>query len=216
MNEDVLKMIDTLHARLDDVRDAVLELPCEASEYVGKLDKIDDKVYLLELEIEKLAKAELAKNPNAKKTKDTLSESQAAAKVDSTESAVQAESTQSDVTVKSHASATAQADESAGSDGAATTDTFDEEPVQVKKVVSAEDADGEVASSSEEDDQESEKKSEGKSRVKEIFTDDMKDNLADAGRAIGNIYRDGKEVVSELTGTMGELKDAFSFGKKRR
>ena len=136
--------------------------------------------------------------------------------MDSTESAVQAESTQSDVTVKSHASATAQADESAGSDGAATTDTFDEEPVQVKKVVSAEDADGEVASSSEEDDQESEKKSEGKSRVKEIFTDDMKDNLADAGRAIGNIYRDGKEVVSELTGTMGELKDAFSFGKKRR
>ena len=43
----------------------------------------------------------------------------------------------------------------------------------------------------------------------------MKENLADAGRAIGNIYRDGKEVITELSGTMGDLKDIFSFGKKR-
>ena len=57
--------------------------------------------------------------------------------------------------------------------------------------------------------------SEGDSKKKEIFSDDMKENLADAGRAIGNIYRDGKEVITELSGTMGDLKDIFSFGKKR-
>ena len=55
MNEDVYKMIDTLHARLDDVRGAVDKLSGEAPEYVGKLDKIDDKLYLLQCEIEKVA-----------------------------------------------------------------------------------------------------------------------------------------------------------------
>ncbi|MED9872599.1 MAG: hypothetical protein U0K14_01620, partial [Eggerthellaceae bacterium] len=55
MNEDVYKMIDTLHARLDDVRGAVESLHCEAVGYAEKLDKIDDKLYLLQCEIEKLA-----------------------------------------------------------------------------------------------------------------------------------------------------------------
>ena len=40
MNEEVLKMIDTLHARLDDVREAVESLPKEAPQYAEKLDKV--------------------------------------------------------------------------------------------------------------------------------------------------------------------------------
>ncbi len=51
---------------------------------------------------------------------------------------------------------------------------------------------------------------------KEIFTPEMKENLSDAGRAIGSVLRDGKEVVSELSGTVGEIKDVFSFGTKKR
>ena len=44
MNEKVFNMIDTLHARLDDVRAAVESLSCEAPEYVDKLDKVDDRL----------------------------------------------------------------------------------------------------------------------------------------------------------------------------
>ena len=44
----------------------------------------------------------------------------------------------------------------------------------------------------------------------------MKENLSDAWRAIGSVLRDGKEVVSELSGTVGEIKDVFSFGTKKR
>lgn len=167
MNEKVFNMIDTLHARLDDVSAAVESLSCEAPEYVGKLDKVDDRLYLLQCEIEKLAQSAEPTEESSKETVETPPEA-------SSESAGE---------LSGNDSADSKADSEAS-------DT-------VKKT---EDAD------------ESTNKQEQK---KEIFTDDMKENLADAGRAIGNIYRDGKEVITELSGTMGDLKDIFSFGKKR-
>lgn len=126
MNEDVLKMIDTLHARLDDVREAVESLPSEAPEYATKLDKVDDTLYLLQVEIEKIASGE-APAQDAPQQKEEASEEEG----------------------------------------------------------------------------------------KEIITDEMKDNLKEAGRAMMDVARDGKEIVGELTGTMNEFKDAFSFIKKR-
>ena len=164
MNEKVFNMIDTLHARLDDVRAAVESLSCEAPEYVGKLDKVDDRLYLLQCEIEKLAQSAEPTEESSKETVETPPEA-------SSESAGESSGNDS-------------ADSKADSEASDT----------VKKT------------------EESTNKQEQK---KEIFTDDMKENLADAGRAIGNIYRDGKEVITELSGTMGDLKDIFSFGKKR-
>ena len=133
MNEDVYKMIDTLHARLDDVRGAVESLHCEAVGYAEKLDKVDDKLYLLQCEIEKLA-------ASSKQDKQTSDEQASEA------SDAQTEGDQA------------------------------EEASQAKKESS-----------------DAEEQSEGDSKKKEIFSDDMKENLADAGRAIGNIYRDGKK-----------------------
>lgn len=53
MNESVLAMIDKLHARLDDLAEVVREIPFELNGYDKKLDKIDDQVYLIEVELEK-------------------------------------------------------------------------------------------------------------------------------------------------------------------
>lgn len=53
MNESVLAMIDKLHARLDDLAEAVRDIPYELNGYDEKLDKIDDQVYLIEVELEK-------------------------------------------------------------------------------------------------------------------------------------------------------------------
>lgn len=53
MNEPVLAMIDKLHARLDDLADVVRQVPYELNGYDAKLDKIDDQVYLMEVELEK-------------------------------------------------------------------------------------------------------------------------------------------------------------------
>ena len=53
MNESVLAMIDKLHARLDDLAEVVRDIPFELSGYDKKLDKIDDQVYLIEVELEK-------------------------------------------------------------------------------------------------------------------------------------------------------------------
>lgn len=166
MNEDVFKMISTLHARLDDVHGAVEKLDREAPEFASKLDKIDDKLYLLQCEIEKLIEIDVPAEGS-----DT----------------VQAEGS-STVDPASDGSTPKAADSESG-------DVPDEAETTVKAKASDED--------------------ENPDKKKEIFSDDMKENLADAGRAIGNIYRDGKEVITELSGTMGDLKDIFSFGKKR-
>lgn len=174
MNEDVYKMINTLHARLDDVRGAVDKLSGEAPEYVGKLDKIDDKLYLLQCEIEKVA-AQAQQDSGNSEDEQKTSSSEAP---------------------------------SADSSNAATNETNEAQAVESKN--DSEKSNKAATSSAEATDE-----ADGSDKKKEIFTDDMKENLADAGRAIGNIYRDGKEVITELSGTMGDLKDIFSFGKKR-
>ena len=134
MNEDIYQMIDTLHARLDDVRAAVDSLDSDAPGYAKRLDKLDDSLYLLQLDLEKHA-----------------------------ESALQEE--QPGLSVEE-----------------------DDDVEQVSK-----------ASSPETDDEEG------------FLSDKAKDNLKDAGKTMAGIYRDGKEVVSELSGTMNEIKGLFKF-----
>ncbi len=134
MNEDIYQMIDTLHARLDDVRAAVDSLDSDAPGYAKRLDKLDDSLYLLQLDLEK--HAEFA-----------LQEEQPSSSVEE-----------------------------------------DDDVEQVSK-----------ASSPETDDEEG------------FLSDKAKDNLKDAGKTMAGIYRDGKEVVSELSGTMNEIKGLFKF-----
>lgn len=131
MNEDVYKMIDTLHARLDDVRVAVDALQVDAAGYAKRLDKVDDSIYLIQRDLEKLAESNSAESADSSETGD---DAECAAK--------DAES------------------------------------------------DGEESG---------------------FLSDEMKDNLKDAGKTMAGIYRDGKEVVSELSGTMNEIKGLFKF-----
>lgn len=134
MNEDIYQMIDTLHARLDDVRAAVDSLDSDAPGYAKRLDKLDDSLYLLQLDLEKHA-----------------------------EFALREEEPSSPAEV-------------------------DDDVEQVSK-----------ASSPETDDEEG------------FLSDKAKDNIKDAGKTMAGIYRDGKEVVSELSGTMNEIKGLFKF-----
>ena len=134
MNEDIYQMIDTLHARLNDVRAAVDSLESDALGFAKRLDKLDDSLYLLQLDLEKHAKSPLREN-----------ESSPSAEEDNVEQASKASALESD------------------------------------------------------EDNES------------FLSDKAKDNLKDAGKTMAGIYRDGKEVVSELSGTMNEIKGLFKF-----
>ncbi len=63
MNESVITMIDKLHARLDDLSEVVVAIPFELNGYDKKLDRIDDQVYLLEVELEKKARGAVPLTP---------------------------------------------------------------------------------------------------------------------------------------------------------
>ena len=143
MNEDVLKMINTLHARLKDVQRAVDALDAEHPEFAQKLDKVDDQVYAIQLEVEKLVPA-------------------------STEAA----------------------ESSAGESGETVSDDSGEPAGVAAKESNAE---------------------EDESEDKPILSDEMKDNLKDAGRALGGILKDSREVVSELSGTVKDIKGVFKI-----
>jgi methyl-accepting chemotaxis protein len=143
MNEDVLKMINTLHARLKDVQLAVDALDAEHPEFAQKLDKVDDQVYAIQLEVEKLVPA-------------------------STEAV----------------------ESSAGESGETVSDDSGEPAGVAAKESNAE---------------------EDESEDKPILSDEMKDNLKDAGRALGGILKDSREVVSELSGTVKDIKGVFKI-----
>ena len=143
MNEDVLKMINTLHARLKDVQLAVDALDAEHPEFAQKLDKVDDQVYAIQLEVEKLAPAS----------------------TEATES-------------------------STGESGETVSDDSSEPAGVAAKESKAE---------------------KDESEDKPILSDEMKDNLKDAGRALGGILKDSREVVSELSGTVKDIKGVFKI-----
>lgn len=63
MNESVLDMIDKLHIRLDDLAEVVREVPFELNGYDKRLDKLDDQVYLMEVELEKKLKSSVPLKP---------------------------------------------------------------------------------------------------------------------------------------------------------
>lgn len=48
------------------------------------------------------------------------------------------------------------------------------------------------------------------------ITADMKAGMRDGAHAAAEVMRDGREIVGELTDTMGDLKDLFGFRPRRR
>lgn len=123
MNENVLEMVDTLKARLDDLVAVVGECSIELESYDVKLDQIDTQVYVLQTKIEKL-----------------------------------------------------------------------NERIAAGEEVASDLAAGEAKSS----------------RIPE----DIKEGMTDAVQMAGNLARDAKPIVSELTGTVNELKEAFGISGK--
>lgn len=123
MNENVLEMVDTLKARLDDLVAVVGECSIELEGYDVKLDQIDTQVYVLQTKIEKL-----------------------------------------------------------------------NERIAAGEEVASDLAAGEAKSSR--------------------IPDDIKEGMTDAVQIAGNLARDAKPIVSEITGTVNELKEAFGISGK--
>ncbi len=168
MNEQVLKMINTLHARLDDVEAVVRALPSEQPQFATQLDKVDDKVYLIQCEMQKLVPASTEESPSQPAGDSSVAEQDSSS------------ASASDSTDRSQASAETGADD---------------QPQAVDDV--------EAVGSSKDDGAEEE--------GKPLISDEMKDNLKDAGRTLGGILKDSKDVVSELSGTVNDLKSVFKF-----
>lgn len=172
MNQDVLDMIGRLHARLDDVTAVVNQCDMELEGYAKRLDKIDDQIYLVQVELEKrLKRAHPEKASEDAAGAGTTGEGAA----DADQAATHADSVQ------------------AGDDNA-----------HKGEVVAAEDT--------------AEGKGDADSK-RQIITDDMKENFGEATRALGAIYRDGREAVSELTDAMSDIKASFDIkgkGPRRR
>ncbi len=177
MNQDVLDMIGRLHARLDDVMAVVNQCDMELEGYAKRLDKIDDQIYLVQVELEKRLK---------RAHPETASEDAAGAGA---------------------AGAGTTGEGAAGADQAATlADSVQagDDNAHKGEVVGAEDT--------------AEGKGDADSK-RQIITDDMKENFGEATRALGAIYRDGREAVSELTDAMSDIKSSFDIkgkGPRRR
>ncbi len=168
MNEQVLKMISTLHARLDDVEAAVRALPSDQPQFAKQLDKVDDKVYLIQCEIQKLIPAS-DEEPDSKPAGENPSAEEGGTSAFDSDSADRNETS-------------------------AATGADDQAPAV---------DDVEAVGSSKDD--------EAKEEGKLLISDEMKDNLKDAGRTLGGILKDSKDVVSELSGTVNDLKSVFKF-----
>ena len=182
MNEEVLNMVRTLHARLDDVEAAVRALPTDEPQFAQQLDKVDDKVYLIQCEIQKLV-PEPAQTSAEQQSDQPADPEKGQADVNAAATTEEGEPSASAATAaqKKESASTAAASEGSG------------QPVDDVEPVGAT-----AESATEEDD-------------KPLISDEMKDNLKDAGRALGGILKESKDVVSELSGTVNDLKSVFKF-----
>lgn len=226
MNEPVKAMIDKLHARLDDLSEVVSAIPFELNGYDKKLDRIDDQVYLLEVELEKKAQGAVPLTPISAEQSDAFD---AAAGVPSTskdassKGAASAESTSAEAMSTVHIAAEGATSTVCNAAGDATSteatstvriigEGAGDEPSQVK-IAPATEGQSEKGSEKEtEEDHSGEKKSEG------FLTDSAKETIAGATKTLNSLYKDGKEVVGEFSEAFGDIKEVLGKNpfKKRR
>ena len=198
MNEPVKAMIDKLHARLDDLAEVVEEIPFELNGYDKKLDRIDDQVYLIEVELEKKLKGAVPIAPVSADQSDAFDAAAATParkgvampgasnEAQASQSTVHIveeadENTTSKVTIEATHSSDAHP---AGADAAVSTDTTSA-PAEAKPAKDAE-------------------------QEKEGFlTDSAKETIAGATKTLNTLYKEGKEVVGEFSEAFGDIKDVF-------
>lgn len=161
MTNDVAKaMAQQLQARVLDLIEVIEQSNVSLDDYAKRIDRVDDQVYLLQTEIERMNKAAQAQ------TTDSASlEGKSCEQADQ----MTHESTR----------------ESSQEDSESLNETGQEGFTETKI---------------------------GKFTI----TPDMKEGMRDGARAVGEVVRDGKEVMEEITGAMGDLKDVFSFGSGSR
>lgn len=148
MANDVAKaMAQQLQARVLDLIEAIEQSNVSLDDYAKRIDRVDDQVYLLQTEIERMNKIAQTQADEVNASADEASDEQT--KADSGEESEQEGFTETKI---------------------------------------------------------------GKFTI----TPDMKEGMRDGARAVGEVVRDGKEVVEEITGAMGDLKEVFSFGSGSR
>lgn len=167
MTNDVAKaMALQLQARVLDLIEVIEQSSVSLDDYAKRIDRVDDQVYLLQTEIERLNKASNS--------------------CDDDNAVVSADADSPDAL---------RSQEQAGGDGAT------------------------PAASDSKSDSDDKSEQEGFSETKIgkfTITPDMKEGMRDGARAVGEVVRDGKEVMEEITGAMGDLKDVFGFGSGSR
>lgn len=76
MNESVFAMIAKLHARLNDLAEVVEQIPFELNGYDKKLDRVDDQVYLIEVELENKLKSSIKLEPISEEDSEAFESAQ--------------------------------------------------------------------------------------------------------------------------------------------
>lgn len=164
MNKDALAMVEKLVARLEDVKEVIEECPCEIDGLAKRLDRIDDKLYLVMVDVEKETKKQLEYEAKSESKVVPLNVDENA---DEFNTSLADEETQASVKANSRTEETKDAED---------------EPEKEKK--------------------------------ESFLSDEMKENMKEGARALNGIYQDGKEVVSELSDTMSDIKNIFNFKSK--
>ena len=166
MNQEALEMVEKLTARLKDVREVIEECPREIEGLAKRLDRIDDQLYLVMVDVEKATQNHC----------------------------IEAEKRQSKVVPL---------DINKGSDefNSSLADENLQASVKTKRVDHGSDS---VSSDSKEKEE----------SHQSFFSDEVKENMKEGARALNGIYQDGKEVVSELSDAMSDIKNVFNITNK--
>ena len=189
MNESVLAMIAKLHARLDDLADVVREIPFELSGYEKRLDRIDDQVYLIEVELDKKldqARPLDALTPEQSQAFDAAKEGGQGVGAEKDTVHIVSEGASEDAPSK--VKITSKPDE-----GCAATEHAPSEKVH------AEEGGGSA-----------DKKQEG------FLTDSAKETIAGATKTLNSLYKDGKEVMGEFSEAFGDIKEVLGKNPFKR
>lgn len=167
MNQDALAMVEKLAARLEDVKEVIEECPCEIEGLAKRLDRIDDRLYLVMVDVEKTGE----------------------------DYRIQKEKSESKVVPLN-------VDEGADEFNTSLADEELQSSVKTKNTADASDSD-------EQSDEDKDHQS--------FLSDEMKENMKEGARVLNGIYQDGKEVVSELSDAMSDIKNVFNIkGKFKR
>ncbi len=200
-NEDVLKMIEQLKARLDDLENDVRNFEGDLPDMAKRIDHLDDKVYLLELEIESRGKTAQGEAGTANAATAQAGQngavqgvaSSAAAGEGANAASAQAEAPKAD---QSAQPAAATADASASSSTASAN--------------GANAAATNAASGDDEDDEE---------ETMHILTPEAKAKIGETVGDLAEIGKSGMETLADLNEALGDIAAPFKslkkFGRRR-